>query len=64
MKAGSIICSQKQSEQSMATSEFTETQKKFQPAAGKATLTLFWDSEGPILEHHVSKGAGPNGRAV
>ena len=50
----------------MATSEFTETPKKFraQLAAGKAKLTLFWDSEGPILEHHVSKGAGPNGREV
>jgi len=32
--------------------------KKFktQPSAGKVMLTLFWDSEGPILEDYLEKG--------
>jgi Transposase. len=27
-----------------------------QPAAGKVMLALFWDSNGPILEHYMSRG--------
>ena len=29
--------------------------KKSQPSAGKLLLTVFWDSEGPILEHYMEK---------
>ena len=27
-----------------------------QPSAGKLLLTVFWDSQGPILEHYMEKG--------
>jgi len=32
--------------------------KKFKtdPSAGKVLLTLFWDSQGQILEHHQERG--------
>jgi len=32
--------------------------KKFksQPSAGKLLLTVFWESQGPILEHYMEKG--------
>ena len=29
---------------------------KSQPSAGKLMLTVFWDSQGPILEHYMEKG--------
>jgi hypothetical protein len=32
------------------------TKFKAQPSAGKVLLTLFWDSEGPLLEHYQVKG--------
>jgi hypothetical protein len=28
---------------------------KFQPTAEKVMITLFWDSQGPILEHYQEK---------
>jgi histone-lysine N-methyltransferase SETMAR len=33
------------------------TSKKFksQPAAGKLMLTVFWDSQGPIIEHYLER---------
>jgi len=38
------------------------TKKKFktQPSAGNVMLTLFWDSEGPILEDYLEKGCTIN----
>jgi histone-lysine N-methyltransferase SETMAR len=29
---------------------------KMQPLAGKLMLTIFWDSQGPILETHLERG--------
>ena len=29
---------------------------KSQPSAGKLTLTVSWDSQGPIFEHYMEKG--------
>ena len=29
---------------------------KSQPSAGKLIFTVFWDSQGPILEHYMEKG--------
>jgi len=36
--------------------------KKFksQPSAGKLMLTVFWDSQGPILEHYQERGSTIN----
>ena len=36
--------------------------KKFktQPSAGKLTLTVFWDSQGPVLEHYQERGTTIN----
>jgi len=36
--------------------------KKFksQPSAGKVLLTIFWDSQGVILEHYLERGATVN----
>ena len=36
----------------------TSSSKKFksQPSAGKLMLTVFWDSQGPLLEHYMEKG--------
>ena len=38
------------------------TRKKFrsQPSAGKLMLTVFWDSQGPILEHYQERGSTIN----
>ena len=36
--------------------------KKFksQPSAGKVLLTIFWDSQGVIMEHYLERGATVN----
>jgi histone-lysine N-methyltransferase SETMAR len=34
----------------------TKEKLKSQPSAGKLMLTAFWDSQGPVLEHHQEKG--------
>ena len=34
---------------------------KSQPSAGKVMFTLFWDSQGPILEHLQEGGTTVNG---
>lgn len=38
------------------------TKKKFksQPSAGKLMLTVFWDSQGPVLEHYQERGSTIN----
>jgi [histone H3]-lysine36 N-dimethyltransferase SETMAR len=38
------------------------SKKKFktQPSAGKVMLTVFWDSQGPILEHYMEQGTTVN----
>jgi len=33
---------------------------KSQPSAGKLMLTVFWDSQGPILEHYQERGSTIN----
>ena len=33
---------------------------KSQPSAGKVFLTIFWDSQGVILEHYLERGATVN----
>jgi hypothetical protein len=33
---------------------------KIEPSAGKVMLTLFWDSQGQILEHHHGSGTTVN----
>lgn len=30
---------------------------KIQPSAGKVMLTIFWDSQGPVLEQYLEKGS-------
>jgi len=44
--------------QSMQCKHRSSSSKKFksQPSAGKLLLTVFWDSQGPILEHYMEKG--------
>jgi hypothetical protein len=34
---------------------------KTKPSAGKVMLTVFWDSQGPVLEHYQEKGTTVNG---
>jgi histone-lysine N-methyltransferase SETMAR len=38
------------------------TKKKFksQPSAGKLMLTVFWDSQGPVLKHYLERGSTIN----
>ena len=33
---------------------------KTQPSAGKLMLTVFWDSQGPVLEHYQERGTTIN----
>ena len=33
---------------------------KIQPSAGKEMLTVFWDSQGPVLEHYQERGTTIN----
>ena len=33
---------------------------KTQPSAGKLMLTVFWDSQGPVLEHYQERGTTTN----
>ena len=33
---------------------------KIQPSAGKLVLTVFWDSQGPVLEHYQERGTTIN----
>ena len=44
--------------QSMQWTHTLSPSKKFksQPSAGKLLMTVFWDSQGPILEHYMEKG--------
>ena len=44
--------------QGMQWKHASSSSKKFksQPSAGKLMLTVFWDSQGPILEHYMEKG--------
>ena len=37
-----------------------KTKFKSQPSAGKVLLTIFWDSQGVILEHYLERGAPVN----
>ena len=56
MKRGSIILHRK------ANTRASPVKKKFksQPSAGKVLLTIFWDSQGVILEHYLERGATVN----
>jgi hypothetical protein len=38
------------------------TKKKFksQPSTGKLILTVFWDSQGPVLKHYLERGSTIN----
>lgn len=46
----------RQSMQWKHTSSPSSKKFKSQPSAGKLLLTVFWDSQGPILEHYMEKG--------
>ena len=46
----------RQSMQWKHTSSPSSKKFKSQPSAGKLKLTVFWDSQGPILEHYMEKG--------
>ena len=46
----------RQSMQWKHTSSPSSKKFKSQPSAGKLRLTVFWDSQGPILEHYMEKG--------
>jgi len=45
----------RQSMQWKHTSSPSSKKFKSQPSAGKLLLTVFWDSQGPILEHYMEK---------
>jgi len=47
---------ERQSMQWKHTSSPSSKKFKSQPSAGKLFLTVFWDSQGPILEHYMEKG--------
>ena len=46
----------RQSMQWKHTSSPSSKKFKSQPSAGKLMLMVFWDSQGPILEHYMEKG--------
>ena len=46
----------RQSTQWKHTSSSSSKKFKSRPSAGKLMLTVFWDSQGPILEHYMEKG--------
>jgi hypothetical protein len=52
--------SKRQSMEWRHTSSPVKKKLKLAPSAGKLMLTLFWDINGPILEHYQEKGETDN----